>query len=142
MATVRGGERRGAQLSMLCLGVVALLGAAGCGAAGEAPARDAATQFLTALEAADAERACGLLAPDTVESLESLRPEGCPQVLLSLGLPSDPVTEVEVWGDAAQARTAGDVLFLRELRDGWRLVAAGCRQRDGDRPYQCQLEAP
>jgi hypothetical protein len=142
MATVWGGDRRGARWSGLCLGVFALLGVAGCGAAGEAPARDAATEFVTALQSSDAERACGLLAPDTVESLESLRPEGCPRVLLSLGLPSDPVTEIEVWGDAAQARTANDVLFLRELSDGWRLVAAGCRREDAERPYRCQVEAP
>jgi hypothetical protein len=122
-----------------CLGVLAMLWLAGCGSASEESARDAADRFVSALGSDDAGQACELLAPDTVSMLESLRPEGCERALPSLDLPGDQVTEVRVWGDAAQARSANDVLFLRELSDGWRVVAAGCQPRGESEPYECEL---
>ena len=124
------------------LGVVAVLALvlAGCGGASEESARDAADRFVSAVGSQDAEGACDLLAPNTAELLESLRPEGCQQALPALNLPHDPVTEIKVWGDAAQARTAGDVLFLRELQDGWRVAAAGCKAKGDGQPYECELE--
>ena len=129
MSRVPGARRRATVVAGLA--VAATLGLAGCGSAGEQAARDA-----------DGEQACGLLAPDTERLLESLRPEGCQQALPSLDLPSDPVTDVQVWGDAAQARTAGGVLFLRDLQDGWRVVAAGCQPQGESRPYECVLAGP
>jgi hypothetical protein len=75
-----------------------------------------------------------------VQLLESLRPEGCQEALPTLDLPDAEVTEVEVWGDAAQARSEQDTLFLRELSDGWRVVAAGCQEQEGGEPYQCVLQ--
>jgi hypothetical protein len=122
------------------LSALALAGAAGCGAAEEENAREAATEFVTAVQSQDTGRACGLLAPDTVESLESQSSQQCQQALPSMELPGDQVTEVEVWGDAAQARSSSDVLFLRELADGWRVVAAGCQPQGADQPYECELE--
>lgn len=140
MSTSRGPGR--AVLLVPAVAVVAL-GLAGCGSASEESARAAAERFVSAVGSADTQQACELLSPKTVEQLESLRPEGCEQALPSFDLPSDPVTEIQVWGDAAQARTAGDVLFLRELQDGWHIVAAGCQPPDGasdSEPYECELE--
>ena len=97
---------------------------------------------MAAVASADAERACELLAPNTVELLDSLRPEGCQRALPELELPDDEVSSIDVWGDAAQARSGRDVLFLRELHDGWRVVAAGCQAQEGGEPYQCVLQGP
>lgn len=131
---------RGRRALVACLTIAAMSWLAGCGSASEESARDAASRFVSALGSGDAAQACELLAPNTSSLLESLRPEGCEQALSSLQLPSEPVTEVQVWGDAAQARTPDDVLFLRELQDGWRVVAAGCQPRGESQPYECELE--
>jgi hypothetical protein len=125
----------------VCWNVAVLLGSVGCGSPKEESAHAAADRFVAAVGSSDARQACDLLAPRTLEQLELTRHEGCEQALPSLGLPSDVVTEVQAWGDAAQARTAGDVLFLRELDAGWRVVAAGCRPpQDQNSPYECELE--
>ena len=125
----------------LAAAVLACLSAAGCGAQADGPAGDVASGFVAAIADGDGERACGLLADDTVEFVESSRDEDCPAVLAALDLPSDPVSELQVWGDGAQARTAGDTLFLRDGPSGWRVVAAGCTSRTSG-PYSCELEAP
>jgi hypothetical protein len=117
----------------------ALLAAGGCGSARRDAAAEAAGQFVSALGSSDMAAACRLLAPDTVKVIESLQPQGCQQALPTLHLPSDPVTGVRAWGDAAQARSSGDVIFLRELPEGWRVVAAGCRPRGDGRPYDCSV---
>lgn len=126
-----------ARLSAVALALAAV---AGCQAAGADAARQAASEFVAAVATADAEHACELLAPNTVELLESLRPEGCQAALPELELPDAEVSRVDVWGDAAQARSGQDVLFLRELDDGWHVVAAGCQAREGGEPYQCVLQ--
>ena len=118
----------------------AFVAAAGCQVAGTDSARRVASEFVAAVATADAEGACELLAPATVELLESLRPEGCQRALPELDLPDAEVSSIDVWGDAAQARSGRDVLFLRELDDGWRVAAAGCREGEGGEPYQCVLQ--
>ena len=126
---------------VVCGAVAVALACAGCGSASNESARSVADQFVSAVGSSDSQQACELLSPTTVEQLESSHPEGCEQALSSLDLPSDAVTEVRVWGDAAQARTGGDVLFLRELQDGWRVMAAGCQSpQDKSQPYECELE--
>jgi len=124
---------------LVLVAVLAAL-ATGCQAAEQDSARETAQEFVSAV-GSDAQRACELLAPDTVESLESLRPEGCQEALPSLELPDADVTDVQVWGDAAQARSGQDTLFLRELDDGWHVVAAGCQEQEGGAPYQCVLQS-
>ena len=138
--SISRGDRRGRRAAVALTGAVLVAGLAGCGSAAEDSARETADQFVSALAGDDAERACQLIAQDTVNMLESLRPEGCAKALPSLDLPHDPVTEVRAWGDGAQVRTAGDVLFLRELQSGWRVVAAGCTSVGENRPYECDLE--
>ena len=118
---------------------LALIAATGCQVAGEEPALQVASEFAAAA-GSDAERACELLAPDTLELLESFRPEGCQEALPTFDLPDAEVTEVQVWGDAAKARSEQDTLFLRQLDVGWRVVAAGCQEEEGGEPYQCALQ--
>ena len=137
MLTFRGGGR-GPCAALAC--VVAALLVAGCGSAAEESARETADRFVSALGSDDAEQACELLAPNTSSLLESMSSQECAQALSSLDLPHDPVTAVQAWGDGAQVRTAGDVLFLRELQDGWRVVAAGCKPEGEGHPYDCDLE--
>ena len=120
--------------------VLALAAVAGCQAAGADPARQVASAFVAAIASSDSQRACDLLAPNTVELLESLRPEGCQRALPQLELPDAEVSSIDVWGDAARARSGQDVLFLRELDAGWRVVAAGCQAQEGGEPYQCVLQ--
>jgi hypothetical protein len=131
---------RVARAAVASLAVVPALVLGGCASApGAAAARQTAEQFLTAVTSGDAATACGLLAPDAVRQVES-DGTACAQALPDLGLPGGQVDDVAAWGDGAQAHAGADTLFLRELQDGWRVVAAGCKPR-GDAPYECAVEA-
>jgi hypothetical protein len=44
-----------------------------------------------------------------------------------------------VYGQWAQVRLTGDVVFLAAFPGGWRVVAAGCSPQ-GNRPYDCTLQ--
>jgi len=112
---------------------------AGCGSAQrEAGPSDVAEAFSAAMEAGDAEAACAILAPETLEALVASEDRDCAASLESLELPGGVVEDVAVWGDRAQVRTDADVLFLTEFESGWFVSAAGCRAQ-GDRPYQCEV---
>jgi len=125
-------------LSTAC-GLVMLCGAVACGTDQRASEVSAtAEEFLTAIARGDAAAACATLAPDTAEELVGSQGEPCAESLGSQELPSGAVSEVAVWGDRAQVRTETDVLFLVELEDGWKVVAAGCRPQ-GERPYSCEV---
>ncbi|QQQ78576.1 hypothetical protein IOD16_09035 [Saccharothrix sp. 6-C] len=105
--------------------------AGGCGTGSDDLVRRTAEEFTAAVSAGDTDRACGLLTERAREDVE------CP----SLDVPAGAVRTVEVWGDAAQVRTSGGVLFLRELASGWRVSGAGCESR-GERPYHCEVGGP
>ncbi|MCP3804736.1 hypothetical protein NLX83_36270 [Allokutzneria sp. A3M-2-11 16] len=128
--------------SRVVIAVAAAVLASGCASVSNSETdsvRSAADAFVGALAKGDAKAACELLTPKTLRRMEALRPEGCAIALGTLKLPSAAVREVEVWGDAAQVRTGGDTLFLREFAHGWRISGAGCTPR-GDQPYDCVLE--
>ena len=65
---------------------------------------------------------------------------GIPIEITGLTKRFGPVTAVEVWGDSAQVRFAGDTLFLARFDDGWHVRAAGCQPQAADVPYSCQVE--
>ncbi len=90
--------------------------------------------------AAPADR-CALLAPVTLQTLESDESAPCVDVIGQVPLPGGPVEAVEVWGGQAQARLGGDTVFLTETPSGWRVTAAACEPR-GEMPYDCQVEGP
>jgi hypothetical protein len=119
-------------------GVVLVL-ATGCGQPGRQAAVDAADAWLVAARAKDAGAECRLLTPAAAESAAS-GDETCEQAIGDLDLPGDgPVEQVQVWSDRAQVKTGTDTLFLTRLSGGWRINAAGC-QRQGDEPYDCDVE--
>ncbi|GAA2143664.1 hypothetical protein GALLR39Z86_00670 [Glycomyces algeriensis] len=120
-------------------GLALLSGAAACSAdQRESAASAAASAFSDAIASGDAAAACAALAPETVEAVAASEGESCEASLGAQELPSGAVGEVQVWGDRAQVRTDEDVLFLVELEDGWKVVAAGCEPQ-GDRPYLCEV---
>ena len=128
-------NKAGAACAMLMLCVMA----SGCGTEErEMEASAVAEGFLAALEREDADVACASLAPETLEALVLSEGLACEKAITEQDLPGGSVDEVVVWGDHAQARTEADVLFLSELGDGWKVVAAGCRPQ-GERPYRCEV---
>lgn len=125
-------------LATMC-GVVVLGGGAACGTGQrESEASAVAEAFSTAIAQGDAAAACAALSPETAEALAASEGKPCEESLKPEELPSGAVGDVQVWGDRAQARTAGDVLFLVELDEGWKVVAAGCMPQ-GERPYLCEV---
>lgn len=123
-------------MSVVRTTAVVLVLVAGCGVAERAePAADTARAFVTAVGDGDRTAACALLAPRTAERIDP-----CDQGIAELALPAGQVRDTRLWGDRAQVRTSADTLFLVELDDGWRVVAAGC-VRAGEGRYDCQLES-
>ncbi|PRY56273.1 hypothetical protein [Glycomyces artemisiae] len=113
---------------------------AGCGAGQRGEEAGAAAEaFVAALAEGDGAAACGLLSPEAVEQVVSQEGKDCEAAVLALGLPAEASGTAEVWGDRAQVKTGSDVLFLAELEDGWKVVAAGCAPQ-GERPYECEVE--
>ncbi len=112
---------------------------AGCADVGAGGPQDAAVRFARSSPT----DACGLLAPETVESVESHGGTDCPQGLAQLHLPTGTqVRGVEVAGEGAQVMMADQVIFLARFPEGWRVTAAGCIRNDVDPavPYDCEVE--
>jgi hypothetical protein len=96
--------------------------------------------MLTAVAAGNGESACATLAPETLHELEESAEQPCAEAILDEDLPQPgQVIGADVYGQWAQVRLAGDVVFLAVFPEGWRVVAAGCRSR-GEQPYNCRLE--
>ena len=91
--------------------------------------------------ATPAER-CALLAPATLQTLESDESAACADAIGRVPLPGGAVETVEVWGGQAQVRLGGDTLFLTETPSGWRVTAAACEPRGEQLPYDCEVEGP
>ncbi|MEU5157429.1 hypothetical protein [Glycomyces sp. NPDC021274] len=120
-------------------GLALVSGASACGGdQRDSGASAAAAAFSDAIARGDAAAACAALAPETVEAIAASQGESCEASLGAQELPSGAVGEVDVWGDRAQVRTDADVLFLVELEEGWKVVAAGCEPQ-GELPYVCEV---
>ncbi|MFG3442966.1 hypothetical protein ACGF0J_37480 [Nonomuraea sp. NPDC047897] len=125
------------RLPLAPLPLLALALVAGCSVDTAAPARTA-ERFHTAVAERRDGAACALLAPRTAERLPDPG-QTCAEALRAVGLGAGgPVTGVQVWGDEAQVRLAGDTMFLHRFGDGWRVKAAGCKPRGG-LPYDCEV---
>jgi hypothetical protein len=121
----------------LVVGVAAAL--AGCGSAGSA-AGDAATAFYQAVKTGETSKACDLLAPETRRELEQTEKAACEDALTRVELPTvDQAVGAERFGLHAQVRFDNDTAFLAEYDNGWKVVAAGCTDRD-PLPYDCVIE--
>jgi len=128
-------RRRG--LAALGLAATALL--TGCSGLEE----DGVARVAGAFEdpaATPAER-CALLAPATLQTLESDESAACADAIGRVPLPGGAVETVEVWAGQAQVRLGGDTVVLTETPSGWRVTAAACEPR-GEMPYDCEVEGP
>ncbi|MDP9430798.1 MAG: hypothetical protein M3Q47_18940 [Actinomycetota bacterium] len=124
-------------LAALGLAAAALL--SGCAGLEE----DDAARVADAFEdpAAPPADRCALLAPMTLQTLESDESAPCADAIEQVPLPGGAVEAVEVWGGEAQVRLGGDTVFLTDTPSGWRVTAAACQPR-GELPYDCQVEGP
>lgn len=112
----------------------------GCGSAGSAGPREAATTFASALVAGDGQTACAVLAPATKSELEQSSGKACPSAILEERLPdAGAVRSAAVYGSMAQVRLAGDTVFVAKFKAGWKVMAAGCSPVPGH-PYDCDLQ--
>lgn len=116
-----------------------LLGGCGAPTADGGPGATA-EQFREALANGNGQAACDVLAPTTVEEIESTQGAPCPDALAGLDLQTaGELTKAETFGRNAQAIFDDDVLFLTESGDRWLVAAAGCTAR-GERPYDCEVK--
>jgi hypothetical protein len=96
--------------------------------------------FEAALKRGDALAACDLLAPPTRKELEQSESEKCVKALPGQDIPASAENaDVEVFGDEAIARVAGDVVFLTNVGGTWMVSAAGCKPQP-DQPYDCEVK--
>jgi len=123
-------------------GVLVLGGAvilSSCGADDRAPVVRVAQHFLAAIQAGDGRQACSLLTDTARNSVTGATDASCSDVITGLRSGGSAVHDVQVWGDTAQVRIGGDVVFLRDLASGWRISAAGCTPL-AHRPYDCDVQ--
>ncbi len=131
------------RVSVLVTGLALALLLAGCGADVEKRQAAAAADAFSASVSSNPAGACRLLAPRTVQSLESQGSGDCATDLADAGIP--PAGErrsVSVAGHTAQVRYTGESVFLSLFDDGWKVTAAGCSRSSGDPsvPYDCLVE--
>ena len=125
-------------------GVLTAVGAAfvllsGCGTVADDDVARVATAF--AQDGQDAAARCALLAPSTRATLTEQESSACPDAIGNVQAGSGRLVSVEVWGEEAQATLTDDTLFLTRTAQGWKVLAAGCKPRSEQQPYDCQLQA-
>jgi hypothetical protein len=122
---------------------VALLALAGCGRSGDrANVRSIAESFYAAAGAHDGARACTWLSVDARQALEQDESEPCARAVGQLKLSGSRARRVEVYStEAAVALRGGDVVYLEETPQGWRISAAGCRAPAYAKPAECELQS-
>jgi hypothetical protein len=106
----------------------------------DAVAGNVTAHFAEALAAGDADTACTLLATQTRATLEAETGESCTDAIVALQLPAGgTVHSTKAYARAAESVLDFDVIFLSLEPTGWKVTAAGCRERPG-LPYQCELK--
>jgi hypothetical protein len=111
----------------------------GCVPAETSAALDAAASFQTRVTERDWSGACAALSDEARSSLEAAAARPCAQALPRLRLTTEPVGEVEVWGDNAKVAIGSGALFLSRFAAGWRIIGAGCESRGEELPYRCAV---
>jgi hypothetical protein len=126
-------------VAVLTLGVAV----AGCGRSGDrANVRSIAEGFYAAAGAHDGARACTWLSPGARQALEQDQSEPCSRAVEQLELSGNRARRVEVYStNAAVALRGGDVVYLEETPQGWRVSAAGCSAPAYTKPATCELES-
>jgi hypothetical protein len=120
------------------LGAV-LVALSGCGTVADDDVARVATAF--AQDGQDAAARCSLLAPSTRATLTEQEDSACPDAIGKVKMGAGHLVSVEVWGEEAQAKLTDDTLFLTHTSQGWRVLAAGCKARSEQQPYDCQVQA-
>lgn len=129
----------GRRTATALVALVLMTACAGQGSAESDAVTQAVEKFGTALAADDAQAACALLAPGTLEQLESSHGP-CPTALPVVDLVSPgTVNHVDVYGKHAMVEASEDTVFLARFDEGWLVVAAGCVARP-ERPFDCAVE--
>ena len=135
--------RRGLKAFVLVVGLAVAATLTGCGVDVEKREVASAADAFNAEAARDPGGACRLLAPRTVESLESQGSGDCATGLEDAGIPPAGARgAVSVAGHTAQVRYSEGAVFLSLFDDGWRVTAAGCTRSSGDPsvPYDCLVQ--
>jgi len=126
--------------SACLIATTAVLVLTGCTPAAQSDVRAAAQRFQIAIRDHDDQAACALLSDQARSSLEATSARACPAALAALRLPGDHPTDIQVWGNNAQARLTGGPLFLAEFQAGWKITGAGCKPQTGG-PYACAVRS-
>jgi hypothetical protein len=114
------------------------MAAAGCAGPDRDPPAAAAVRFASALIRGDGAAACSMLNGKARSSVSGATDMPCAKAIVSVQEKGQHVTSTQVWGDAAQVRIGGDVMFLRLISGRWRVSAAGCEPQHGGR-YECTV---
>lgn len=122
---------------------IAALALAGCGRSGDrASVRSIAEGFYAAVGAHEGARACTSLSADARQALEQDQSEPCARAVEQLKLSGNHARRVEVYStNAAVALGGGDVVYLEQTPQGWRITAAGCRAPAYAKPATCELQS-
>jgi hypothetical protein len=117
-----------------------VLAVSSCGSKLPEASSSVADRFYHAIEVHDAAAACELLAPQTRDEVEQSAQASCSAAILDEEIPAaGKVVELRKYGTQAYARMDGDVAFLAEFGDGWKIVAAACTSH-GELPYDCKVK--
>lgn len=128
--------------ALLVLTCAVVLTATGCGVGpGKAGPTATARAFYAALDSGDGAAGCEKLTPEARHKLVASQGADCAKALTSLQLSGGTLRRVEVYGDGARVVLDSDTAFLAKFSDGWRISAAGCKERGKELPYDCQLES-
>jgi hypothetical protein len=131
------------QVRRLMLVVVGLVALSGCGTgADRAQVRAVTMRFFSALDAHHGADACIQLSPalqTTITQEQSVR--RCASAVVKVKARRSPIVVVRVYATSARVDlTGGESVFLSATRDGWRIVALGCRPRSSG-PFECEEQS-
>lgn len=134
----RPGYGRNVRSALAALLLCALAGPllTGCASPSEGAVTAAARSFVSSVHRGAGAAACRLLTPDARKATTGATDASCADTIGSVHERGESVTDVQVWGDTAQVRVGGDVLFLRRIAGRWLISAAGCKPQPAG-PYDC-----
>jgi len=124
--------------ALATLGLTALL-LTGCGGRTE-DVHDAARAWTEAVRASEWSTACALLAPATLDEVESSAQRPCVDALPQEVVPPPQRRgRAQAFGSSAQVSWGSETLYLAEVAGRWRVWAAACTPTAADEPYDCRI---
>jgi hypothetical protein len=129
-------------MTALLAGLVAATGVlSSCGNAQDDDVARVARAFYSAVEAGKGAQACALLAPATRTELQQSSGTPCDEAILDeVETPVGRQVDVDAFGTMAQARLAGDTVFLTRFDTGWLVMAAACTRPKQPGAYECRVK--